>query len=132
MLPGNKVVGTETTAWIDMSKVFWIQAVIAIGAMAAGSTVDVKLEQAKDGAGTDAKDISGKSLAQLLQANADDNSAHIINCTSEQLDANEKYTHLRVSVTVGTDAADAGVLVFGHDGRYQPLQPISLVGQEVA
>jgi len=110
----NYAVGTVTTAWVDMSLVYGAMGILNVGDIAATGTVDAKLEQATDAAGTGAKDITGKAIAQLTQAGGDSNKQALINLRQEELDTNNSFTHARLSISVGAAAADLSGLVTGH------------------
>lgn len=112
--------GTQTTGWIDMGKFAAIMAIVQAGTLGASATIDAKLEQAQDSSGSGAKDVSGSDITQLTKAGSDDDKQAIINCWSEDLDLENSFTHVRLSITVGTAACDAGGLVLGFDARYAP------------
>ena len=86
--------GTVTSDWVSLADFEYIQALVLVGEMQATSTVEAKLEQATDGSGTGAKDISGKSITQLTAAGSDDDKQAIINCRSEELDVTNSFTHV--------------------------------------
>ena len=96
-----------------------LMAIIQSGTLGASATLDAKLEQAKDDTGTDVKDIDGKAITQFIKANNDDNQA-IINCRSDELDVNNDFTHVRLSLTVGTATSDISAVLLGLDARYAP------------
>ena len=123
--------GTYTTGWIDMSEFEAIQAVVMAGALGTSATLDAKLEQATDASGTGAKDIAGKSITQLTEAGGDSNKQAIINCRSDELDVNNGFTHVRLSMTVAVASSDSAAAVLGHYARYQPAAPVSSVAETV-
>lgn len=110
---------TVTTGWIDMGMFEAIMATVMVGTMGTGATVDAKLQQATDAAGTGAKDVTGKAITQLTEAGTDSDKQAIIECRSDELDVNNSFTHVRLSVTIGTAACDAGAIVHGVAARYQ-------------
>lgn len=110
---------TVTSGWIDMGMFEAIMATVMVGTMGTSATVDAKLEQATDAAGTGAKDVTGKAITQLTQAGTDSDKQAIIECRSDELDVNNSFTHVRLSVTIGTAACDAGAIVHGVAARYQ-------------
>lgn len=110
---------TAETGWIALTKFQAIMAVISVGELAAGATVDVKLEQASDDVGTGAKDITDKVLTQLTQVGGDADKQAILECWVDDLDLPNEFSHVRVSMTV-VNAVDASVVVLGFDARYQP------------
>ncbi len=110
--------GTETTGWIDMGKYSALLALIMAGTLGSSATLDAKIEQAQDGSGTGAKDVSGAAITQLTKAGGDDDKQALINLWSEDLDVDNGFTHVRLSMTVGTAASDAGAVVLGMDKRH--------------
>lgn len=130
--PDAYTADTYTTGWISMADFGSIQAVIMAGTLGSSATLDAKLEQASDSSGTGAKDITGKAITQLTQAGSDSDKQAIINCRAEELDVDNSFTHVRLSVTVGTATSDAGAFVLGHDARYAPADDISTVDEVVS
>jgi len=112
--------GTVTTGWISMADFGRIMAVVMAGTLGASATLDAKLEQATDGSGTGAKDITGKAITQLTKAGSDDDKQAVINCHQSELDLENSFTHVRLSMTVGTATSDVGAVVLGLDPRYGP------------
>lgn len=129
--PVSQTAATVTTGWVSMVVHDNIMAYLMIGAMTTNSTVDAKLQQATDASGTSAKDISGKSITQLTQAGTDDNKQVIINCRSDELDVANSFTHVRLSVTVGTAASLMAATIFGVDAHYQPATQATTVDEVV-
>lgn len=111
---------TYTTGWISMSTFQSIMAVVMAGALGSSATVDAKFEQAQDSGGTGAKDITGAAITQLTQAGSDDDKQAIIECNSEDLDLENAFTHVRLSLTVGAATSDVAALVLGSRPRYAP------------
>lgn len=130
--PDAYAAGTYTTGWISMADHRAILAAVMVGDMGASGTVDAKLEQATDGSGTGAKDVTGKSIAQLTKAGTDDNKQALINCRADELDITNSFTHVRLSMTVGTAASDAGAVVLGFNSRYQPGADLATVDEIVS
>ncbi len=129
--PDALTAATHTSGWVSMVDFGAIMAVIMAGTLGASATVDAKLEQATDSSGTGTKDISGKAITQLTQAGTDSDKQAIINCRSDELDVNNSFTHVRLSITVGTATSDGGGLILGFDGRYQPVADASTVDEVV-
>jgi len=117
--PDANGTGTLTTGWIDMAQFQAIMAVIMAGTLGTSATIDAKLEQATDDSGTSAKDVDGSDITQLVKASNDDDQA-IIECFAEDLDIANGFSHVRLSMTVGTATSDAGALVLGMSPRYGP------------
>ena len=87
------------------------------------------MRQATDSSGTSAKDITGKAITQLVKA-TNDNDQAMINCRADELDVANGFTHVALSVTVGTAASIYAAQVLGFYARYQPADHVASV-QEV-
>jgi len=118
--PDATAAGTVTSGWVDMGAFESIMAVVMAGTLGSSATLDAKLEQASDSSGTGAKDITGKSITQLTQAGTDSDKQAIINCRATELDIDNSFNHVRLSITVGTATSDAGGLVLGGHARHCP------------
>lgn len=118
--PVSQGIATVTTGWVAAKNFHSLLALVATGAMTAGSTVDAKLQQATDSAGTGAKDITGSAITQLTQASADGNKQVLINLRTEDLDVDGDFAFVRLSVTVGTAASLLFGALLGLDPRNGP------------
>lgn len=118
--PSNQSAGAANTNWLPLNSYHSLLAVIETGALANGSTVDAKLQQAIDGNGTGAKDIAGKSITQLTQAANGANRQALINLRPEELDVNAGFAYVRLVITVGTAAAFTATQLLGMNPRYEP------------
>ena len=118
--PEAQGAATVTSDWLDMTNFQTGLAIVLVGEMAATSTVDAKIEQATDGSGTGAKDLSGSSITQLTAAGSDDDKQVLVQFRSQDLDITNDFTHARLSVTVGTAASDLAGVVLGMDARTAP------------
>ncbi len=116
--PDVTTASTVTTGWIPMAKFGSIMAIVMAGTLGTGATVNAKLEQATSAAGAGAKDITGKAITALTEAGTDSDKQAIINCFQDDLDIANAFTHVRLSVTVGTATSDAGAIVLG----FNPVQ----------
>ncbi len=116
--PVSQGVGTVTTGWIDASKFHQFMAIVTAGVLGAAATLDAKLEQATDGAGAGAKDVTGKAITQLTKAGADDNKQVVINLSpSQHLDIDNGFDYFRLSMTVGAAASLIAGVVLGLNAR---------------
>lgn len=116
--PDAYAAGTQTTGWIDMRAHYALLAIVLAGDLGASATVDAKFEQATDNAGAGAKDVTGLAITQLTQAGTDSNKQAEINIAQGDLDKNNGYRFVRLSMTVGVAASDAGAIVVSLDPRY--------------
>lgn len=129
--PVSQAAATVTTDWVSLADFNAIMAMLMVGALGASATVDAKLQQATDGTGTGAKDVTGKAITQLTQAGTDSNKQVMINCRAEELDVDGGFTHVRLSVTVATAACLIAAGIFGVDARYAPAADVSTVDEVV-
>lgn len=118
--PDANTAATYTTGWIDMATFQTLMAIVMVGTLGASATLDAKLEQATDGSGSGVKDITGAAITQLTKAGSDDDKQAIIQCWAEDLDLANGFTHVRLSMTVGTATSDCGAVVLGLNPRYGP------------
>ena len=118
--PSNQPAGAATSGWLSVSNYHGLLALIEIGSLANGSTVDAKLQQATDGSGSGAKDIADKAITQLTQAAGGANRQALVNLRPDEMDVNNGYTFVRLVLTVGTAAAFTSAQVLGVNPRYEP------------
>ena len=118
--PDANAAGTLTTGWISMSDFQSVMAVVQAGTLGSNATIDAKLEQASDASGTGAKDIDGAAITQLTEAGGDDDKQAVIYCNGEDLDLKNDFSHVRLSMTIGTANSDSSAIVLGLDPRYAP------------
>jgi hypothetical protein len=102
--PVSQGAGTITTGWVSMGKFSRLMAFIGVGVMTATGTVDAKLQQATDNAGTGVKDITGKAITQLLAAGGNNRQVEI-DLRDDELDVNNNFAFVRLSLTVATAAS---------------------------
>lgn len=125
--PDVLTAATHTSDWVDMGTFQQIMAIVMAGTLGSSATLDAKLEQATDSSGTGAKDITGKAITQLTQAGTDESDRQaIINCRGDELDVAGDFTHVRLSITVGTASSDGGGIILGRCARYQPASDSDL------
>ena len=115
--PQQASVGTVTTGWIDMRNFFAAAAVLNVGVIGAAGTVDAKIEQATDGNGASVKAVTGLAITQLTKVGGD-NRQSLINLRQEDMDKNNGFRFVRLSVAVGTAATFLAATLIGFDPRY--------------
>jgi hypothetical protein len=114
--PASQAVGTASTGWIALSGHHSVMAILQTGVLGTGATVDAKIQQARDASGAGAKDIVGKSIAQIVKATGDNKQA-LINVQPDELDTAAGYAFVRLSVTVGVAASLTAAQVLGVNAR---------------
>lgn len=115
--PDVTVASAVSTGWISAKAAFSYMALIMAGTLGTAATLDAKLEQATDGSGTGAKDITGKAITQLVKASNDDDQA-VINLQQEDLDTVNLFTHFRLTMTVAVADSDIAGLVIATGFRH--------------
>lgn len=114
--PSSNAAGTYTTSWVPVANFGSISAQILIGAMTATGTLDANLQQATSAAGAGAKAIAGKALAQTLAATGSNTQASI-ECRGEDLDVNNGFGYVALTVIIGTAASVFGASLLGANPR---------------
>lgn len=122
--PVSQGAGTVTTGWVSAANFLSFLAVISSGVLGASATLDAKIQQATDSGGTGAKDITGKALTQIVKASGDNKQAMIDFCVQD-LDTNNGFSYVRISVTVGTAASLVSAYLFGGNARFEPIKDAS-------
>jgi hypothetical protein len=118
----NVAVGTYTTLnYRSMATHQRGVAIIIVGEMGVGSTVDFALVQATDVTGTGVKAIAGKAITQLSQAAGDGNDACIIEVRTEELDVDNGFAFISAVLTVAGAASDIAVIGLSGGSNYVPV-----------
>ncbi len=117
--PDAYTAATYFTGWVSMALWDTLQAIVMAGDLGASATLDAKLTAATDSSGTGPTDITGATITQMTQAGTDSNKQGIINLRTDSL-AGQGFTHVRLSMTVGTATSDAGALLLGFGPKYAP------------
>lgn len=124
--PDAYTAATYTTGWVSMKNFARLAALVSVGDMAATSTVNAKLEQATSSGGAGAKDITGKAITALTQAGTDDNKQAWINLEPAELDVDNNFAFVRLSMTVAVAASDAAGYLFGIHPSRGPATDVDL------
>lgn len=117
--PASVAASTVVTAWVSVANFNSISALIQTGVLGASATIDAKLRQATDNAGTGAKDVTGKVITQIVAASGNNVQASI-ESRVDDLDINGGFNFVALSVTVGTAASMLSALLLGSNPRFQP------------
>lgn len=114
----NAAVGEHNSGYVFVGNYHRVLILIVTGEVgAAGSTLDIDVEEATDTAGTGAGNVVGINPAQLTNADAGD--PVLIEFQTEDL--TQDYDHINVECIVGTNTYRFGVLVFGFHARHKPV-----------
>lgn len=125
--PASVAASTVVTTFVPMANVAQLSALIQTGVMGASGTIDAKLRQATDAAGTGAKDITGKAITQIVKASGDNKQA-FIELHGADLDVNGGFAFVALSVTVGTAASQLSAALIGSVPRFAPASALNQAG----
>ena len=125
--PISQGVGTVSTPWINVVNFHTFLAVIQTGVLGASATLDAKVQQAQDNAGTGVKDITGKAIVQILKASGDNKQA-LINFKPEDVDNANNFGFVRLTLTVGVAASLVSGQLLGVNPRYASADAFDQVG----
>ena len=117
--PSSQGAGPISSGWVPVANHHGFLAVVQTGVLGTAATVDAKLQQALDNAGTGAKDIAGKAITQIVKATGDNKQA-LINVKPEELDTVNGFGFVRVTVTVGVAASITSAQLLGVNPRFAP------------
>lgn len=117
--PASVAASTVVTTWVPVANFHSISALIQTGVLGAAATLDAKLRQATDAAGTGAKDVTGKAITQIVKATGDNKQAQI-DMRVEDLDTTNGFAYVALSATVGVAASIFGAQLVGSNPRFAP------------
>lgn len=113
-------IGTyNTLAYRSMANYQRAVAILIVGDVAQGATVDLALWQATSSAGANAKLVTGKAITQLTDADSD--SVVCIEVRTEELDVDGGFAYLGGVITVAGGNVDLGVVGFLGGANYPPV-----------
>lgn len=118
--PDANGAGALTTDYVNMGEYKSAMGIVLVGTLGTSGTIDAKLVQATDSAGTGSKDITGKAITQLTDAGSDDDKQAIINVRAEELDVDNGFDHVALTLTTAAATSDSAALVLGLDPRNGP------------
>lgn len=119
LAPVSQGAGAVNSAWVSAANFERFLALIQAGVLGAAATLDAKIQQAQDGAGTGAKDVANKAITQLVKA-TDDGKMAMINLRDDELDVANGFSFIRVVLTVGAAASLTGMQLWGGVARFAP------------
>lgn len=118
--PDVTAASTVETGWVDACDFEAFLAIVQAGTLGTSATVDAKIEQATDSSGTGVKDLSGSDITQLTEAGTDSDKQALIQFRGEDLDVNNDFSFVRLSITVAVATSDIGGLLLGYAPRSEP------------
>jgi hypothetical protein len=122
--PVSQGVGPVSSGWVSAALFERFQAEVMTGLLGLAATVDAKLQQATDGAGTGVKDIAGKAIIQIVKATGDNKQA-IINLRVNELDVANGFGYFRVTLTVGAAASLVAASIKGGMAKNMPASALN-------
>jgi len=121
LIPGTIASSTVPAAYISMADYERVVFLIFVGDMPTSSTLDAKVVQATDAAGTGSKDITGAAITQL--GATDDDKMVSIEVRDTALDVEGGFTHISLTLVEAADPIGC-VLAFSYKGGgLPPTQP---------
>lgn len=111
--PDATTVGVYTSDWVEASKFADYAAIVQVGALGGGASVDVKLRQATNASGSGEKNVQNKFTGSM---NVSDREA-MINLHPSELDLDSNYTHFALEITVTGATSDVSGIVLGRNPR---------------
>lgn len=116
--PASVAVGNADSNWVDLTLYTRLMAVLALGVLGAGATVDAKWQLADDATGTNTVDSGQNALVQIVKASGDNKQAVMDFDVNKSKPFTKRFARLRVSV--GGSASLASAVVLGFDPRHKP------------
>ena len=121
--PMDGATTARSSDYVNMEEFDKLLAIVLVGAIT--GTIDAKLEQATDSSGTDVKDVTGKAITQV--ADDEDNGQMLINLRADELDMDNGFTHVRLTVTpTGGTTNLLGAVILAGDPKNYPASNYDL------
>lgn len=115
--PASQAAGTVVTAFVPVKNHQTFLGIVSAGVFGASGTVDAKFRQATDASGTNAKDVAGKSIVQLVAAGGNSRQA-MVNMKTGDLDTEGGFAFVALSVAVGVASSFVGASLIGTNPRF--------------
>lgn len=125
--PASVAASTVVTTYVPVANFHSFLALIKTGVLGTAATIDAKLRQATDSSGTGVKDITGKAITQVVKATGDSKQL-LLECRSDDLDANNGFGYICLSITVGTAASLIDAVLMGGNARFSPASAFNQAG----
>lgn len=120
--PASQGVGSATSGWVSVADFMKILAIVQVGTFGASATVDANLQQATNSSGANAKaiPIASGNLAITTLAAGTNNLQAELNLDAQQLDVNNGFSFVQLTITVGVAASLVSGAVLGFAPRLAP------------
>ena len=119
--PVSQGAGSVSTGWVNVKNFHSFLALIGTGVLGVAATLDAKIQQATDGTGTGVKDVTGKSITQIVKATGDNKQA-MINFRASDMDQANNFNFVRLTMTVGVAASLITGYLYGFYPRFEPVK----------
>jgi hypothetical protein len=116
--PDANATGEFATDWIKVADFQQVMFVVMTGILVTTTTVDFKVQEAKDSTGGSAQTLDSGNLNITQLTTASNDSQVIVNVEAEDLTA--LFSYVRGVMTLTLDAGDTAVLALGLNPRYGP------------
>ena len=112
--PAVQPTGVVVSAFVPVKNHHTFMSVVSVGAVGVGGTVDAKFRQAQDATGTNAKDIAGKAIVQMVTSSRQS----IVNMKTGDLDTENGFAFIAVQLTVGVASSAVAASLVGNNARF--------------
>lgn len=126
--PAQAAAGTVLTAFVPVKNHHTFLGIVSAGVFGASGTIDAGFVQAVDAAGTRAKPVLNKNIVQLVAAGGNSRQA-MVNMKTGDLDTENGFAFVALSVAVGVAASFVGASLIGTNPRFADaatLNPVSV------
>lgn len=130
--PDANTAAAYSTGYVNAGNWTRLLAIVFAGTLGTSATLDAKLEQASAAGGTGVKDVTGKAITQLTEAGTDSDKQAIINLDPNELDINNGFEFVRLTMTVGTATSDSGAVLIGIGPRNSSVADATTVDEIVS
>jgi len=115
----NGTVGEHNSGYVSMENFHRALIVLTAGEAGGASTIDVDVEEATTAAAGGAQNLAGKSITQLVAADAGE--TVYIEVRTEELDVDNGYSFINAEVAVGANTFTYDLKIFGFMPRFAPV-----------
>lgn len=105
-----------SSSWVSAANYHRFAAILWTGAIASTGTLNFKVEQATDGSGSNAKNL----IVATALTDDDDNKRIALLFDAEDMDQDNGFKFLRLTVTAATAASLVHAELFGYNPRFGP------------
>lgn len=115
----NGAVGEHNTGYVSLENFHRAIIILTAGTPGGASTIDVDIEEGTSAAGAGAQNIAGKTITQLVAADAGE--TVYIELRTAELDVNNDYSFVNAEVTVAVNTFTYDLKIYGFTPRFAPV-----------